>query len=89
MTNDNITRAPWGAETAPLSTFRNISQSVAAGATKLSVPLPTSILHKLTKGCCKGYDRSAENDVRVMSCSAILDLKKGLREEEPRLQFQS
>ena len=66
-----------GAETAPPSTFRNISQSVADSATKLSVPLPTSILHKLTKGCFKGYDMSAENDVRVTSCSAILDLKKG------------
>ena len=35
-------------------------------------PLPTSILHILTKGKFCTYDRSAVSDFRVTSCSAIL-----------------
>ena len=47
---------------------------------KLSGTLPTSILHMLTKGKFRTYDRSAVNNVRVTSCSAILGKSKGLRE---------
>ena len=38
-------------------------------------PLPTSIIHILTKGKFHTYDRLAVSDVRVTSCFAILGQK--------------
>ena len=61
----------------PLQTFRYISRTAAPIVTKLSVPSRTSILHIVTKNFSKGYDRLAGNDVRVTSCSAVFDPKKG------------
>ena len=54
---------------------------------KLSEPLPTSILHMLTKRKFRTYDRSAVSDIRVTSCFAILGKNKGLRESLSHAQF--
>ena len=72
-----LTRAPLGgAETAPPSTFPRIAQKrKGVGLQNFREPLPTSILHMLTKGKFRTYDRSAVSDVRVTSCSAILGQK--------------
>ena len=66
-----------GAETAPPpSTFPSIAQKrKGVGLRNFREPLPTSILHMLTKGKFRTYDRSAVSDVRVTSCSAILGQK--------------
>ena len=65
-----------GAETAPPSTFPSIAQKrKGVGLRNFRQPLPTSILHMLTNGKFRTYDRSAVSDVRVTSCSAILGQK--------------
>ena len=55
-----LTRAPLGggAETAPPSTFPSIAQKrKGVGLRNFREPLPTSILHMLTKGKFRTYDR--------------------------------
>ena len=65
-----------GGETAPPSTFPSIAQKrKGIELRNFREPLPTSILHMLTKGKFRTYDRSAVSDVRVTSCSAILGQK--------------
>ena len=60
----------------PPCTFPSIAQKQkGVGLRNFREPLPTSILHMLTKGKFRTYDRSAVNDVRVTSCSAILGQK--------------
>ena len=68
-----------GGETAPCP-FPSIVQKRKSyetffRATKLSEPLPTSILYVLTKGKFHTYDRSAVSNVKVTSCSAIFGQK--------------
>ena len=73
-----LTRAPLGGggrNDLP-STFPSIAQKrKGVGLRNFREPLPTSILHMLTKGKFHTYDRSAVSDVRVTSCSAILGKK--------------
>ena len=59
-----------GGETAPCS-FPSIAKKREDSATKLSEPLPTSILHMKFNI----YDRSAVSDVKVTTCYAILGQK--------------
>ena len=73
-----LTRAPLGGgpKRPPPSTFPSIAQKrKGVGLRNFREPLPTSILHMLTKGKIRTYDRSAVSDVRVTSCSAILGKK--------------
>ena len=86
-----LTRAMlWvGGETPPPRTFPSIAQKQKGiWATKLLEPLPTSILRMLTKGKFRTYDKSAVNDVRVTSCSAILGKNKGFRESLSHAHFK-
>ena len=65
-----------GGRNGPPSTFPSIAQKrKGVGLRNFREPLPTSILHMLTKGKFRTYDRSAVSDVRVTSCSAILGQK--------------
>ena len=54
---------------------------------QIYIPLPTSILHILSKGIFQGFDMSAVNDVRVTSCSPDCGKNKGARESSSRVQF--
>ena len=65
-----------GGRNGPPSTFPSIAQKrKGVGLRNFREPLPTSILHMLTKGKFRTYARSAVSDVRVTSCSAILGQK--------------
>ena len=66
-----------GAENRPPPcTFPSIAQKrKGVGLRNFQEPLPSSILHMLTKEKFRAYDRSAVTDVRVTSCSAILGQK--------------
>ena len=75
MSLRRLTRTLLGAETppCPFPHFLICSKTEENRATKLSEPIPTSILHMLTKGQFHIYDvRSVVSDVRVASCYAIL-----------------
>ena len=54
---------------------------------KLSVPLPTTIVHILEKHKICSHAGSAVNDARGISCSADFDQQKGFRGMQPRAQF--
>ena len=41
------------------------------------LPSCTFLLHIVSKNCSRAYERLATSDVRVTSCSAIFDVKKG------------
>ena len=53
------------------------SQTEASRATKLSRPLWAYIFRLLTERKFGDYDKLAENEVMVKSCSAISDPKEG------------
>ena len=74
----DLTRALMGGggRNGPPCTFPSIAQKrKGVGLRNFREPLPTSILHMLTKGKFRTYDRSAVSNVRVTSCSAILGKK--------------
>ena len=71
-----LLRGGGGRNAPPPCTFPSIAQKrKGVGLQNFRKPLSTSILHMLTKGKFRTYDRSAVSDVRVTSCSAILGQK--------------
>ena len=56
---------------------------------KLSVSLPTTIVHILAKHKVLSHAGSVVNDVGVTSCSTDFDQQKGFRGMQPRAQFLS
>ena len=56
---------------------------------KLSVSLPTTIVHMLAKHKVWSHAGSTVNDARGISCSADFDQQKGFRGMQPRAQFLS
>ena len=58
----------------------NISKTAAPIVATLSVISRTFLVHIVFENCSRVSDRLATNDVRMTSCSAIFDAKKGFAE---------